>query len=371
MAGGTGGHVFPALSIAEYLLANGVDVEWLGTRAGLEAKVVEEKKIPIHYISITGIRGKKLSTRMLSPFRISIALMQSIIKMLTIRPNCVLGMGGFVTGPGGMAAWLLGKHLLIHEQNAVAGFTNQLLYPCAKTVMQAFPGAFERKQKLTKNIFLRQFIRGARALTVGNPVRQEIIECGHKKREEKAVHDDLRILVLGGSLGAQAINEVIPRVLAKLEPGNCVSVRHQCGNKNIEQTLAFYADSKLALNERREVVPFINDMAAAYLWADLVICRAGAITISELLAVGVASILLPFPGAVDDHQTANARILEAAGAGILIPQDKLNVTALFTIICDFISNPKKLFDHASSAKSLYKPDATRMVAESCLRGCYA
>jgi len=377
MAGGTGGHVFPALSIAEYLLSRGVQVEWLGTRKGLEAKVISETGIPLHFISIAGLRGTSLLKKILSPLIIFVAVLQSIRKLIQIKPGCVLGMGGFVTGPGGLAAWLLGKKLLIHEQNAIAGFTNQMLFPLASTVMEAFPGAFERKREMTRNRLLKSFIKPGNTVVVGNPVRKEISDIGlHKiqaatvKSSGVSVGEKLRILVIGGSLGAVAINKTIPALLALLPEQQRPEILHQCGSNNLEQTLAFYRENRLDTGNTIQVQPFIENMANAYSWADLIIARAGAMTVSEIAAVGLASILIPYPFAVDDHQTENAGFLALAGAAEVIQQRDLTPQALLALVQKLAMNDEFLQQASRKALAAGRPDATEKAASFCMEATY-
>jgi len=377
MAGGTGGHVFPALSIAEYLLSRGVQVEWLGTRKGLEASVISETDIPLHFISIAGLRGTSLMKKLLSPLVIFVAVLQSIRKLIQIKPGCVLGMGGFVTGPGGLAAWLLGKKLLIHEQNAIAGFTNQMLFPLASTVMEAFPGAFERKREITCNRVLKSFIKPVNTIVVGNPVRKEISDIGAQKSSTTAAHtpgvsagDKLRILIIGGSLGAVAINKTIPAMLALLPEQQRPEILHQCGSKNLEQTLTFYRDSKVDTSDSTQVLPFIENMASAYSWADIIIARAGAMTVSEIAAVGLASILIPYPFAVDDHQTENASFLALAGAAQVIQQKDLNPQSLLALVQKFSMNAEFLKQASSKALAAGRPDATEKASSLCMEASY-
>ncbi len=377
MAGGTGGHVFPALSIAEYLLSRGVQVEWLGTRKGLEATVISETDIPLHFISIAGLRGTSLLKKLLSPLVILVAVLQSIRKLIQIKPGCVLGMGGFVTGPGGLAAWLLGKKLLIHEQNAIAGFTNQMLFPLASTVMEAFPGAFERKRAITRNRLLKSFIKPGNTVVVGNPVRKAISDIGLHKIQAAtgqssgvSVGDKLRILVIGGSLGAVAINKTVPAMLALLSEQQRPEILHQCGSKNLEQTLAFYSENKVDTGNTIQVQPFIENMANAYSWADLIIARAGAMTVSEIAAVGLASILIPYPFAVDDHQTENARFLALAGAAEVIQQKDLTPQALLALVQKFSMNDDFLQQASDKALAAGRPDATEKAASLCMEASY-
>ncbi len=341
MAGGTGGHVFPALAVAEQLMASGTAVAWLGTRNGLEARVVPPTGIPVYWIKVSGLRGKGVQRLLLAPFMLIWALLQALWLMLRLRPLAVLGMGGFVTGPGGFMAWLLRRPLLIHEQNSVAGLTNRLLAPLAKSVMEAFPGSLKN------------------ATHTGNPVRAAILS---------AVEDKLftgqrkpRLLVVGGSLGASVFNETVPKVLHKLGSRR-PEVWHQTGLKHLESAQQAYQNA----GAEARVEPFIDDMAAAYQWADLVLCRAGAMTIAELAVMGVASILVPYPYAVDDHQTGNARYLSNAGAAVLMPQSEFTEQRLAEVL-GLMDDPEKLQDMSRKARQLAIPDAAQRVANQCRR----
>lgn len=376
MAGGTGGHIFPALSIAEYLLSKGVEVEWLGTKNSMEAKVIGATDIPLHYISISGLRGKSLWKKIISPLLIFIAVIQSMVKVMTIKPGCVLGMGGFVTGPGGLAAWILRKKLIIHEQNAVAGFTNLMLFPLANTVMEAFPGAFARKQEISRNTFLNSLVKPEKAILVGNPTREEFSTClDPVQRFTPSTSDnaksDFKILVIGGSLGAVAINKLIPELISKFPTNSNLEVFHQCGQRNLEETNGYYLSHQIELSNKIRVEPFINNMAESYCWADLIICRAGALTISEIARVGVPSILIPYPYAVDDHQTENATVLKNNNAAWVVQEDELNVEVLFKLVNSLILDRKRQLEMALAARDAANDSATEKVAEICLEACYA
>jgi UDP-N-acetylglucosamine--N-acetylmuramyl-(pentapeptide) pyrophosphoryl-undecaprenol N-acetylglucosamine transferase len=341
MAGGTGGHVFPALAVAEHLQAAGMAVAWLGTRNGLEARVVPPTGIPVYWIKVSGLRGKGLQRLLVAPFMLFWALVQAMWLMIRLRPVAVLGMGGFVTGPGGFMAWLLRRPLLIHEQNSVAGLTNRLLAPLANCVMEAFPGSLKH------------------AVHMGNPVRTSLLSIAEEKKftEQRA----LRLLVVGGSLGASVFNETVPKVLHNLG-ADCPDVWHQTGLKHLEAAQQAYQDA--AIEARIE--PFIDDIAVAYQWADLVLCRAGAMTIAELAVMGVASILVPYPYAVDDHQTGNARYLSGADAAVLIPQPEFTEQRL-TDVLRTLSDPEKLTVMGHKARQLALPDAAQRVADRCLQ----
>lgn len=345
MAGGTGGHVFPALAVAERLRGQGMSVVWMGTRRGLEAQLVPAAGISVEWVAISGLRGKGALSWLLAPFKLAMALFQSVGILLRRRPVAVLGMGGFVAGPGGLAAWLLHRPLLIHEQNAVAGLTNRLLARLARCVMVAFPGSL-----------------GPKAVLTGNPVRLEIAALPAPEQRLAGRSERLRLLVLGGSLGAQALNETVPPALAKIEPAQRPEVWHQAGARNIDEARHSYAEAGVDAR----VVPFIDNMAEAYSWADLVLCRAGALTIAELAAAGVGSILVPFPHAVDDHQTRNAEYLVREGAALLIPQRQLDPAQLGDLLLELGQDRGRLLDMATAARRVARPDAAERVAALCL-----
>ena len=309
MAGGTGGHVYPALAVARALQANARSVVWLGTHRGLEARVVPAAGIDIEWISVRGLRRKGLLATLIAPFQIGWALLQSLGVILRRRPAAVLGMGGFVSGPGGVAAWLTRRPLVIHEQNAAAGLTNRLLARLARVVLQAFPGSFNS---------------AVGAETVGNPVREDIAAIEAPARRYADRRGSLRLLVLGGSQGALALNRTVPAALALLDAADRPVVRHQCGEKTLDIARQAYAGSGIEV----ELLPFIEDMAEAYSWADLVVCRAGALTVAELCAAGLPALFVPYPAAVDDHQTANARPMAAAGAAAIIQEAELTAASL-------------------------------------------
>jgi len=349
MAGGTGGHVMPALAVARVLRARGAEVRWLGTRRGLESTLVPRAGFDIAYVSVSGLRGKGVLSWVTAPFKLSIALAQALLTVRRLRPTAVLGMGGFVTGPGGLASWLLRRPLVVHEQNAVAGLTNRLLAPLAKRVLAAFPGTFGSGRKVE---------------VTGNPVRLEIARLPSPNARYATHEGPLRVLVIGGSLGARALNELVPTALARLARDERPEVWHQSGRALNEQTRTAYAAAGLTAH----VEAFIDDMAAAYAWADLVICRAGALTVSELAAAGVAALLVPFPYAVDDHQTANARFLADAGAAWLIQQRDLTADRLADLLRESASaqGHARLLDMARAGRALARPNAAERVAERCL-----
>ncbi|MGY8814511.1 MAG: undecaprenyldiphospho-muramoylpentapeptide beta-N-acetylglucosaminyltransferase [Gammaproteobacteria bacterium] len=353
MAGGTGGHVYPALAIADYLRESGVPLFWLGTQAGLESRVVPENNIKLITINVSGLRGKKINQWIFAPFILMLSFMQSLRVILNIKPSVVIGMGGFVSGPGGIAAWLLRIPLYIHEQNSIAGTTNKLLSPFAKTVMQGFPGSMNVK----------------RVVTTGNPVRKEILENikSPAERFEGRVGMPLRLLVIGGSLGAKVLNELLPRVIAGLPQDVEVDIWHQTGIIHHDATMRLYKENNV---NPANVVPYITNMAEAYLWSDLIICRAGAMTISEISTMGLASILVPYPHAVDDHQTANARYLSDHDAAILVPQVDLNKFRIIELISEFYTKRISLIDMATLVQSLSLPNATRDIVNICMEDIY-
>lgn len=348
MAGGTGGHVFPALAVAESLRERGVKIHWLGTRAGIEAELVPARNFAITYLDVSGVRGQGVKRLLQAPFKLMIAVVQAMRTLKAVQADAVIGLGGYVTGPGGVAARLLGKPLLIHEQNAIAGFTNRQLSHIATQVLEAFPGAFVPAEKV-------QY--------VGNPVRREIAALPAPEERFATHTGPLRVLVLGGSQGAVALNELVPEALALLREKHELVIRHQAGKKNADKAKAKYASLRL----EAEVLPFIDDMAAMYGWADLVVCRSGALTVAEIAAAGVASVLIPYPFAVDDHQTANGRFLSEPGAAKLFNQQDLTAASLAAELEPLLSR-EKLLQMASVARALAKPDATEMVVQACLGG---
>ncbi len=356
MAAGTGGHVFPALSIAQKLQEQNVRTEWMGTHQGMENKLLEGTGIQIHAVSAKGLKGKGIVRLIVAPIMLVQALIQSMRILSKVRPDCVLGMGGFVSGPGGLAAKLTGKKLVIHEQNAVPGSTNKLLAKIAHQVFEAFPNTFPKSAKV---------------IHTGNPLRKEIADLALLKRDLKDLSRPLQILVLGGSQGALAINEVIPELLAAWPKDSRPAVRHQTGDRTLEATQLSYRDKGLDSSESLEVVPFIGDMAEAYTWADLVICRSGASTVSEIAAAGLPSILVPYPHHSDQQQTHNANWLVHAGAAFLLEQNTLTVAALSALVLDLHENRKKLQQMSDIAKSIAVYDADEIIARRCLEIAHA
>ena len=347
MAGGTGGHVFPALAVAERLRACDVPVVWMGTQRGLEATLVPKAGIPLEWVGVAGLRGKSLRQRLLTPIMLSQALWQAGAILRRLRPPVVLGMGGFVSGPGGVMARLLGIPLVVHEQNAIAGMTNRWLARIAWRVMEAFPGTFPPER---------------RATTVGNPVRASIAELPPPAERFAGRTGPCRLLVLGGSQGALALNQLVPQALALLADNEQPEVWHQAGGQLHEAAEAAYREAGIAAR----LTPFIEEMAQAYGWADLVLCRAGALTIAELAATGVGAILVPFPFAVDDHQTANARFLERDGAALICQQAELTAERLAALLKELLADPGRLLRMAEAARRLAKIDAAEQVAQACL-----
>jgi UDP-N-acetylglucosamine--N-acetylmuramyl-(pentapeptide) pyrophosphoryl-undecaprenol N-acetylglucosamine transferase len=340
MAGGTGGHIFPGLAVAEEARAAGWQVVWMGARGGMEERLVPRHGIPMAWIRARAARGKGIVQKLLLPMNLLYSFWESARQIRTLRPDVVLGLGGYVAFPGGMMASLLGRPLALHEQNAIAGLANRVLAGVADKVMVAFPDALKGGE------------------WTGNPVRREISAVPAPEERFAARSGPLRILVVGGSLGAQALNEAVPQALALLTEKPIVV--HQSGEKHLDVLRGNYA----AAGVRGELVAFIDDMAKRYAEADLVICRAGAVTVAELSAAGMASVLVPFPHAVDDHQTANARFLAERGAAVLLPQGELTPQRLAQLIGRL--DRAALLDMARKARALGKPDAANLVARRCM-----
>ena len=341
MAGGTGGHVFPGLAVADELRGRGWNVVWMGSRGGMEARLVPARGYSMACIRAVALRGRGLAAKLLLPLNLLVGFWQSARAIFRIRPDVVLGMGGYVAFPGGIMASLLARPLVVHEQNAIAGLANRVLGGVADRVLVAFPEAMKNGE------------------WTGNPVRAEIAALADPVARYGSRSGPLRLLVVGGSLGAQALNEALPRALAAMAPAQRPSVVHQSGEKHLEALRAGYA----AAGVEGELLAFIDDMAARYAEADLVICRAGAMTVGEIAAGGLASVLVPFPHAVDDHQTANARFLADRGAAILLPQPELSPPRLAALLQSM--NRASLLEMARKARALGKPEATRVVADRC------
>lgn len=344
MAGGTGGHIFPGLAVAETLRAQGVPVVWLGAVGGMETKVVPAHGIPLKTVPVGGLRGKGVATRLLAPLMLARALFASIGVLLSVKPRSVLSMGGYVAGPGGVAARLLRCPLLVHEQNRVAGFTNRKLAAHAQRVMQGFDDTLPNAE------------------WVGNPVRGAIAALKEPAVRLAGRTGRARLLVLGGSLGARALNLSLPQALAQMPAAQRPEVLHQCGNRGLDEAREAYAKAGV----EAQIVPFIEDMAGAYAWADLAVCRAGALTLAELTAAGVGSVLVPFPYAVDDHQTRNAEALVAAGAAEVMQERDLDVQQLAQRLDALLENRPRMLAMAEAARTLAKPDAAAVIARACM-----
>lgn len=350
MAGGTGGHIFPAKAVALALLELGWQVHWLGSADRMEAQLVPQFGIPFHSITISGLRGKSKLSLLIAPWMLLKSVWQSLSVIKAVQPDVVLGFGGYASGPGGLAAWLRKVPLIIHEQNAVAGTTNKLLAKLAKQVLVAFPTAFPTlaKQQL-----------------VGNPVRAELIDAALTPAASKVLADNsLNILVIGGSLGAKALNEQLPAIFAKAAAFGQINVQHQTGTALLAATANEYkalAQPGLSVS----VAAFIDDMAAAYRWANIVICRAGASTVSEVASAGVAAIFVPLPNAIDDHQTANANWLSQQDAALVLKQTELTAANLLPLLQQWLTDKTPLQQLASAAKSCALDNATQSVVQFC------
>lgn len=348
MAGGTGGHVFPALAAARVLRERGYEPVWLGTRLGLEAKLVPPQQIAVEWITVTGLRGKGIAAWLAAPFKLSLAIWQSLQVMRRRNPVVVLGAGGFVSGPGGIAAWLTRRPVVIHEQNAVAGLTNRMLARIAKRVLEAFPASFPGS---------------IRAERVGNPVRREITSLLPPEQRFAARTGPLRVLIIGGSQGAAKLNATVPAALAMIDASVRPQVLHQAGERHIANARESYQKHGV----QADVRPFIDDMAAAYGWADLVICRSGALTVSELAAAGVPALFVPFAAAVDDHQTRNAKFLVDPGAGLLIAEHELTPPRLANELQALLAGGRpRLLEMAGKARALAITDADVRLADACI-----
>lgn len=341
MAGGTGGHVYPAMAVADYLKEHGWHIVWLATQGGMENQLIQGKGYAKAMITMRGVRGKGVASWLFLPVKLAVAFKQSFAAIRQHKPNVVLGMGGFAAFPGGLMAKVLGRPLVIHEQNSIAGLTNKILSVFANQLLAAFPSAF-----------------GDKAQLVGNPVRIEMTQLALPQARYKGRTGKLNLLVVGGSLGATALNDVIPKALANTKLS--FNVVHQAGEKHIEALQANYQKVGVSADTKA----FIKNMSEMYAWADIVVCRAGALTIAELACVGVASVLVPFPYAVDDHQTYNAKYLSARGAALLIAQSEFNVQKAKEILGNLTR--EICLDMAIKAKQLAKPEATLSVANICM-----
>lgn len=345
MAGGTGGHVFPALAVADYMKVSGWRVVWLGTKGGMEEILVPQKGYDIEIMDFSGLRGKNLMVWFLLPLRLLLAFWQSAKVLFQIRPDVVLGMGGYPAFPGGIMASLLNKPLLIHEQNSVPGLANKILAKFADKVLLGFPNAIRNEKKI---------------IFSGNPVRKEISQLDIPDKRYAGRSGKLKLLIIGGSLGAQALNTIVPKMLRLIPDHMRPLVTHQAGRKHLETLKKNYAKAGV----EGELLVFIENIAVQYADCDLVICRAGALTIAELTAAGIASILVPFPYAVDDHQTSNAKFMSDKDAAVLLPQNELTPQGLAQLLMEFTR--EKLLGMAMKARELARPDATRLVAEACM-----
>jgi UDP-N-acetylglucosamine--N-acetylmuramyl-(pentapeptide) pyrophosphoryl-undecaprenol N-acetylglucosamine transferase len=347
MAGGTGGHIFPGLAVADELQQRGVAVHWLGASGGMECEQVPRHGVALSEVHISGLRGKGLQGWLTLPFRLFRAVREASSILRKQQPQCAVSFGGYVAGPGGIAAWLRGVPLVVHEQNCIPGMTNKALARIARCVLQAFPGAFP----------------ASKAAVVGNPVREAVTALAPPEQRWAGRSGPARILITGGSQGARALNERVPEALGLLRKVCRPLVRHQTGSRDLAATKARYDAAGLDA----ELVAFIDDMAEAYAWADLVICRSGALTVSELAAAGLGAVLVPFPHAVDDHQTANARFLHEAGAALLLQENQLSAKALADELQPLLLDRAKMLHMAQAARSQAVPDAAAAVADACMQ----
>jgi UDP-N-acetylglucosamine--N-acetylmuramyl-(pentapeptide) pyrophosphoryl-undecaprenol N-acetylglucosamine transferase len=340
MAGGTGGHIFPGLAVAEELIKRGETVHWIGSKHGLEGRLVPEKGIPMHYLAVRGLRGKNGLQRITGPIRLGVSVIQALILMLRLKPSVCVGFGGYPAGPGGIAARMMKIPVVIHEQNAVAGMTNKYLAKFATKVLTAFPDVIE----------------GAEC--VGNPIRPEIDSVGRQRiADGHQPSDTTRVLVIGGSQGAKSLNEQLPEKLKTVASQFGIEVTHQTGVSGKDQVDEQYQ----ALDLDATVVAFISRMDEAYREADIVVCRAGALTVSELASAAMPSVLIPFPYAVDDHQTKNGQQLQNAGAAVVVQEKDLDI--FVAKLSDILRAPENLTQMARAARSVAKPEATQHVAD--------
>ncbi|MAY38444.1 MULTISPECIES: undecaprenyldiphospho-muramoylpentapeptide beta-N-acetylglucosaminyltransferase [Spongiibacter] len=346
MAGGTGGHVFPALSVAEALRQRGVELHWLGTAQGIEARLVPAADIPLHCLKMAGVRGKNPLFRLLALAKAGLAVLSSMLLLRRLKPFCVIGLGGYASGPGGLAAKLMGIPVLIHEQNAVAGTTNRLLAKLAKRCLTGYPIE----------------LGGDKSRYIGNPVRRDIAELPAPSSRFAERESGLRVLVVGGSLGALAINECMVKTWALLADLPQLQLWHQTGRAHEDTVRMAYAESGLSVRADA----FIDDMAEAYAWADVVVCRAGALTVAELAAAGLSAILIPLPNAIDDHQRANAQWFVDGGAGEILDQRELTPERLADRLRELATQPELLRERAEAARALAKIDAADVAADCCM-----
>ena len=349
MAGGTGGHVFPALAVAKILQQQQVSISWLGTRKGIESELIPEQGIELHYLNVEGLRGRGLLALFRAPFKLLASIFQACSALKKFNPSVVLGMGGFVSGPGAIAAKLRGIPLVIHEQNSVAGTTNKLSAKIATRVMQGFPDTLSQGEHC------------------GNPVRYEIEVIKPPVERFANRQGAMRLLILGGSRGALAINQLIPQALAKIDPQQRPEILHQVGGQHLQKTQVLYQAEGLDISkETIQLVSFIDRMEEAYEWADFVICRSGALTVAELTAVGVGALLIPFPYAIDDHQTTNGEWLVNAQAALMIQQRDITAEKLADHIVSIGNNTEQRLVMANNARALAKNGAAKRVSEVCM-----
>ncbi|KXI30909.1 undecaprenyldiphospho-muramoylpentapeptide beta-N-acetylglucosaminyltransferase [Paraglaciecola hydrolytica] len=350
MAGGTGGHVFPGLAVAKILADKQWQIHWLGTSERMEADLVPKAGYAISFIDVAGVRNNGLLRLLAAPFKIMKSVIQAAQVIKNFKPDVVIGLGGFASGPGGIAAWLNNTPLVVHEQNAAPGMTNRILAKLATKVLTGFANTFPAQQK-------NAHVSDNKFQWVGNPVRQEFASLATKSSLELPMN----ILVVGGSLGAQILNQIVPQAIANIAD---IQIRHQSGKGHLAGLQSAY-QTHFMLQDNWQVTEFIDDMPAAYAWADLVICRAGALTVAEVAAAGVCAIFVPLPHAVDDHQSKNAQVLASANAGFLIPQSQFTVSKLRALIINCLSQPEKLVEMSQKAKTLARIDAAKDVAHVC------
>ncbi len=346
MAGGTGGHIFPGLAVADALRQRNIPVRWLGAQGGMEARKVREAGIDLDLVAITGLRGKGLMRWIRMPVLLIKAVWQARRLLEANRPGCAVSFGGYVAAPGGIAAWTKGIPVLVHEQNRIPGLTNRFLARLSRKILQGFPGTFPP---------------GMHPENSGNPVRREVAAIAEPHSRLGGRSGPVRLLVTGGSQGAQVLNTVIPAALALLPASIQVEIKHQSGAGRLDEALEAYAAAGVVA----EVKPFIDDMAEAYAWADLVICRSGALTVAELAAAGLGAVLVPFAYAVDDHQTRNAEYLSSAGAAVILPQASLDAPTVASVLTPLVSDRETLLTMAVAARDLALPDAADKVVEAC------
>jgi len=346
MAGGTGGHIFPGLAVAEVLKTQNVPVRWLGAEGGMETRTVPAAGIALDAVTISGLRGKGLMRWVRMPLMLLRAVWQARRLLEANRPGCAVSFGGYAAAPGGIAAWTKGIPLLVHEQNRIPGLTNRLLTHFSRKILQGFPGTFPAKLS---------------PIDSGNPVRREVAALEEPQSRFAGREGPLRVLITGGSQGAQVLNRVVPGALKILSATAALEIRHQAGAKRVDEALEAYADAGVDA----EITPFISDMADAYAWADLVICRSGALTVAELAAAGVASVLVPFAFAVDDHQTRNAEYLADAGAAVILAQSSLDPQKLAAAMQPLLADRAVLLTMAVAARRMALPDAAEKVVDAC------